>query len=575
MDDINRNLRFGLKSKFFLLILPIILFTSFSIGLLLFYTSKNQLQSEMDKRGLSEVESLASDSEYGALTENRAILDNIVKGRLRKPDIIYVEITGGDNKILAQNGKDDYGSFNDEIANISRPVSDTRRLPLTLNKGKHALGFIAPILSEESAVDDGAEDLGFLTIGEAGGESSQQPAVIGLVKVVFSLKNLNDKISYIFSIGAFIVFSITAISTIISLFLLNVLIKPIRKVTETAMEISKGNFDKTVEVKSLDEIGIMAENFNRMTSILQLHINELEELKDKLEHKVDERTIDLKCANSALKSAYDDLKRTQKQLIHSEKMASLGLLTAGIAHEINNPVNFIASGVDTLDERVGELLLLLDKYKELEKDSSLNLSEFLKKITNFKERIYYEDTIIDLRKILDGISEGVDRTVKIVKDLRQVSRNKDDKVHTININKQINATLNILNAQYKSRIEIIREYAGDPTLECYPDQINKVFMNILGNAVQSIENKGVIKIKTARKEDGIFITVTDSGKGIPEENMPRIFDPFFTTKEVGEGTGLGLSMSYEIIKNHNGDINVKSKPGEGSVFEVRLPAKLG
>ena len=405
-------------------------------------------------------------------------------------------------------------------------------------------------------------------------KAQQVSTEIGTVKVCFSLDNLNKKISDVFFVGVFIIFSISTIAIIISFYFINILIKPVRKVAKTAMEISMGHFDRTVEIHTYDEIGIMADNFNRMTSTLRSYINELEQFKNKLEQKVEERTNDLQYTNDELKRAYDNLKKTQLQLIHSEKMASLEVLIAGVGHEINNPINFISSGIDTLKERICEVFLLLDKYKELKEDTTKKLPEFMKEVCSLKQRIYYDETTNDIKTVLKGIDEGVDRTVRIVKDLKQISGNRNGKACAICIKKQIESTLNILSSQYKSQIEFDKEFASNNMIECYPDQINTVLMNILSNAVQSIKHDGVIRIKTSRKDTDLLITVSDTGDGIAEENLTKIFDPFFTTKDVGSGTGLGLSLSYEIIRNHNGEISVKSELGKGSEFTIKLPVML-
>jgi len=574
MDDIDQRLKFSLRLKFFLLISIIIISSGISICLLFFYASKKQLVAEIDKRGISAAKSFAYNVEYGVLTENRNILEKIIEGSFQKPDIIYVEVTGDDNEILAQKSENGYNLFRDKERRIVELEDKVHRLCLTSDNGAMAYQFTAPILTDENVNSKNRDELDILIMGED--EQKTQPVLteIGSVKVCLSLASLNKKASDVFFIGVFIIFSISTIAIIISLYFINILIKPVKKIAEIAMEISKGNFDKSVEIHTYDEIGIMADNFNRMTLALRSYINELEQFRNKLEQRVEERTNDLQHTNDELKKAYDNLKKTQLQLIHSEKMASLGLLIAGVAHEINNPINFISSGIDTLKERISEVLILLDKYKELEDDPSKELPEFIKEVCSLKQRIYYDETTDDIKKVFKGIDEGVDRTVRIVKDLKQISGNRNGKTCTISIKKQIESTLNILSSQYKSRIEFDKEFTGNNMIECYPDQINAVLMNVLSNAVQSIKHDGVIKIKTSRNDTDLLITVSDTGDGIAEENLAKIFDPFFTTKDVGSGMGLGLSLSYEIIRNHNGEISVKSEPGKGSEFTIKLPVML-
>jgi len=273
-------------------------------------------------------------------------------------------------------------------------------------------------------------------------------------------------------------------------------------------------------------------------------------------------------------NAHNRLKEMQNQIIRQEKMASLGQLVAGIAHEINNPVNFISSGLRPLKDRINEIFLLLDKYKELEPiGDSKELADLTNQIYQLKREISFETTVSEIEELIETISDGANRTAKIVRDLQHFSRDKKGVIENININKHIDSTLNLLRNQYKNRIKILKEYNEDLMIECYSGQINQVLLNILSNAIQAIEDVGEIRIRTYGDDKYIFIVVSDTGKGIAEGDILRIFDPFFTTKDVGKGTGLGLSISYEIIKSHRGDIEVKSELGKGSEFTIKLPVR--
>jgi PAS domain S-box-containing protein len=285
-------------------------------------------------------------------------------------------------------------------------------------------------------------------------------------------------------------------------------------------------------------------------------------------------------AEQELKKAYDDLKKAhqelqnaQFQLVQSEKMASLGQLVAGVAHEINNPVNFISSGLTPLRRNIDDLIQIVRKYSELSLSKHEKLEDFLKDVAILKEEIGYEEAIHGIYSMLDSIREGVHRTVRIVKDLRSFSRPDEAELKPFNIHDGLESTLNLLTSQYKNRIEVIREYNNVPLVECYAGQINQVFMNLLVNAIQAIKSTGQIRIKTWSVKDTVKVSIKDSGHGIPREIVGKIFDPFFTTKGVGEGTGLGLSISYSIIQKHQGKIEVQSEVGIGSEFIITLPVK--
>jgi PAS domain S-box-containing protein len=282
---------------------------------------------------------------------------------------------------------------------------------------------------------------------------------------------------------------------------------------------------------------------------------------------------ELKKAYEELKKAHQDLQNAQLQLIQSEKLASLGQLVAGVAHEINNPVNFISSGLTPLRRNIDDLISLVRKYSKLSSIKPEQLEDFVREVEAFKEEIEYEDAINGIYNMLESIREGVQRTVRIVRDLRSFSRPDEAELKEVNLHEGLESTLNLLSNPYKNRIEVIREYGDIPPVECYAGQINQVFMNLLVNASQAIKNTGQVRIKTWRVEDKVKISIKDSGSGIPQEILGKIFDPFFTTKQVGEGTGLGLSISYGIIQKHHGKIEVQSEVGVGSEFIITLPIK--
>lgn len=273
--------------------------------------------------------------------------------------------------------------------------------------------------------------------------------------------------------------------------------------------------------------------------------------------------------------AYDKLKGAQSQLVQSEKMASLGQLTAGVAHEINNPINYISGGIDSLKTCFNELSELLEIYKvaEKEEDEAKKL-EYITKATKFKKEIDFAALEDEIKGLLSSIKTGANRTTEIVKSLRTFSRLDEDSLKRANIEEGIDATLVILRSQLKDKVEVIKEYSGIPEISCYPGQLNQVFMNIISNAAQAIEGTGQLFISTLQTDESVIIKIKDTGKGMPEDVRKRIFEPFFTTKDVGEGTGLGLSIAIGIIEKHKGKIEVNSEVGKGTEFIITLSNNL-
>jgi signal transduction histidine kinase len=272
--------------------------------------------------------------------------------------------------------------------------------------------------------------------------------------------------------------------------------------------------------------------------------------------------------NNDLAIALGELKAAQIQLVQNEKMASLGQLTAGIAHEINNPVNFVTSSVSPLKRNFEDLKKLFESY-----DFLLSKTDQKVAIEQLKKEFDLQQNLTESGNLLSGIAEGSRRTAEIVKNLRNFSRMDNEEMKSVNINDGINSTLPLLqNKLSQQHIEVIQSLGNIPQIEGYPGPLNQVFMNLLTNAIDAIGSNGKIFINTSAEKKNVKISIRDTGKGMTAELKQKIFDPFFTTKEVGKGTGLGLSISYGIIEKHRGKIEVKSELGKGTEFIIWLPA---
>lgn len=294
-----------------------------------------------------------------------------------------------------------------------------------------------------------------------------------------------------------------------------------------------------------------------------------------LEAKVDERTSALKQTNQELTTTLTELKQTQSQLVNAEKMASLGQLTAGIAHEINNPINFVVSNVKPLQRDIEDIHELVSKYEALDKEGGL--SDKLSDINKFRKEIDYDYIKEEIANLLKGIEEGATRTADIVKGLRVFSRLDENDLKRINILDGIESTLTLLNPEISNSMDLVKNYSTLPAIECYPGKMNQVFMNVLNNAIFAIkahktrQEKGKLEISTSSDNQFVCISIKDNGMGMKDEVKAKVFDPFFTTKDVGKGTGLGMSITFSIIKDHNGSIEFNSEYGAGTEFILKLP----
>ena len=318
--------------------------------------------------------------------------------------------------------------------------------------------------------------------------------------------------------------------------------QPIETVTNVAQQVAReSNFNLQVPVTTQDEIGVLAVSFNQLIQ------------------RVSEYT--------------QELKQTQSQLIQTEKMSSLGQMVAGIAHEINNPVNFIGGNIDYAHQYIQDLTDLVTLYQEYYPNPPDAILEHI-------EDIELEFLREDLPKTLSSMKMGADRIREIVVSMRNFSRSDDGNMKSADIHEGIDSTLVILNHRLKQGIEVIKQYGKLPAVECSPAQLNQVFMNVIGNAIDALEemkkgDKGyspTIWISTEVTADNtVTLKIRDNGPGIAASCAQQIFDPFFTTKSIGKGTGLGLAISYQIVAKHHGKIEVNSQIGQGTEFVITLP----
>jgi signal transduction histidine kinase len=283
--------------------------------------------------------------------------------------------------------------------------------------------------------------------------------------------------------------------------------------------------------------------------------------------------ITLQRANQALIALNESLRKAQAQLLQSERLASIGQLAAGVAHEINNPIGYVFSNFGTLEGYLARLVEMLEAYEQAE--PALAGSAIAGRLAALRGRVELDYLKQDIPLLMAESKEGLSRVRKIVQDLKDFSRvDTQQEWVWASLHRGIDSTLNIVANEIKYRADVRREYGDLPDIECLPSELNQVFLNLLVNAAHAIgPERGLIVVRSGDAGNEVWVEVEDNGSGMAPEQLVRIFDPFFTTKPVGRGTGLGLSLAYGIVQKHNGRIDVHSKPGRGSCFRVTLPVR--
>lgn len=502
-------------------------------------------QQQLQERVYTTTSLFATTTKDAVLSYDLASLEDFTHEVMKNPGMVYARVLGPENTVFSESGDRDM---------LDRP-------------------FVADG-SIESVTD---------SIFDNFAEISEDGVIHGRVELGIDTNSIDAYVAKTSRLSAAIAIVEMVLVALFSLLLGRYLTGQLKTLTTAAKAISNGKLDVSVPVKGSDEIADVAHAFNRMTEKLQLTEAKRDEYERKLlalntdlEDRVRRRTQTLEEKNHELSLAYDKLKEAQSHLLQSEKMASVGQLAAGVAHEINNPVGFISSNLESLREYLTTYRHALEKYASAQEcDTDDEKDAILQEVHRFCEEEDIAFIHQDIGTLLNESIDGSNRVRDIVLNLRNFSHVDTTEKSATDINACLESTLKIVNNEIKYTCEIVRDFQTLPEVNCVVGQVNQVFLNLIINASQAVDKQGTIHISTRQIDDKVEIKIRDNGCGIEQENLAKLFDPFFTTKPVGEGTGLGLAIVYGIVQDHHGEITVSSELGKGTCFSVILPIDGG
>ncbi len=414
---------------------------------------------------------------------------------------------------------------------------------------------------------------------EATGRSEKE--VVGYVAVVLSKKMFSQGIRNILIQTGISMLLFLVIGIFMTFFIIRKVTHPLR---ELVLAIRKGKED----IENPGDLSDLSKTYTSLVKDLERSFQTIHELNEKLEEKVQDRTLQLTNANeelfrrqrklennnARLVKALRRLKETQEQLIQKEKLAAMGQLVAGVAHEINNTVNFISGALPSLNRSLEEVKEVLAEYDELEQAKEAGaLDDKFNIVKELKEKLSYGELFGTIDQLMENIDEGTRRTTRIIRDLKTYSREDTEKFVPADLHAVVDSTIHYIEKSILEHITIERDYGVLPPVSCLPGSLSQVFLNIMNNGIQAMEGSGKLTFRTEHRGECVHLFLSDTGCGISKQDLPKIFDPFFTNKEVGQGTGLGLGISYTIIKQHGGEIGVRSEIGRRTTFEIILPIR--
>ena len=512
----------------------------------------NVIDETLTKRAQSTATLFATTTKDAVLSFDLASLETFIDELLKNPDIAYAKVFDQNEQLLASGGQESL---------IDRPFSEDKQL---------------------SDVVDGVFD-SFALI-------SEEQFYFGRVELGISIQPTQEAIANVqawsLSIAFFELFLVASFSFLLGTYLTRQL-KALSRGAEDVMKALKSrDFDNVeVNVKGNDELSELAKSFNALVKSLkhelninQQHEDELQELNSQLEDKVKARTAALSAKNTELLCVNLEMKETQQQLLQAEKMASVGQLAAGVAHEINNPIGFVTSNISTLKDYISAYQLLVLQAKTLVK---AELRENIEAHVGFQELLNKGDFDFindDVDELLAESTEGLTRVTKIVEGLKLFSRVDADEKKMVDLNHCLKTTLNMVKNELKYDSDLETQFSTLPAVNINVGKLSQVFTNVLinaGHAIKATETFGKIIVSTEVVEKHVIVNVIDNGIGMSADTLSKIFNPFYTTKPEGAGTGLGLSISIGIIAEHGGEMTAESQVGKGTRFIIKLPIESG
>lgn len=535
---------------------------------------KKNFHTSYDAHGRTMVHMLATTIRLAVFIENKEGLRIPVQGMLVPDDIVEVAVFNKDQQLLYQETKKTGGPLH--IPANAKATHETLNTLTNKETLEHETDDALIYWHQVSfdSVQDTAEDWYF----EAEIPVPEKE-VVGYVALVLSKEVLKHGQQQIIAQTGVTVLFFLALG-ILATFII------IQKVTEPLRGLLQFIRKSTHDTEGSDDLALLTETYGSIIEDLEQSFITIAALKDGLEEQVTQRTRKLAQANAALSTreaklaisnanlsqALIQLQDTQEQLIQQEKLASIGQLVAGVAHEVNNTINFVSVALPSLHNCLSELRTVMASYEEVEQARGSDLlAEKIAALREIKEEVTFTELFSTIDQLMDNIDEGIRRTTGIITDLNTYSRKDSEKSSAVDLNETLDAALNRVDSQKLSHIEVVRDYGKLPQVQCLADRISQVFVNLIHNSIDAMDNAGQLTITTQCGRDHVHIFFADTGHGIAAEDLHKIFDPFYTRKEVGKGTGLGLSISYAIIKRHGGDIRVRSNVGTGTTLEIILP----
>ncbi len=572
MLEIIKKLKRSYNTRILLVFIGGMVFLAIGLDLLFIHIQRKSYTDHTRHSGLATARLLAQAVQVGVFAETASMMRPVVDSLLLQEDIYRVVVLNGQEKVLLdrQIGK----TIQEEEDDSLLQLETVRREGNNFLNMKHSFVFWWPVMS--SVAYSGEDELYFLDEES----ETQEKKLIGWVAVSTSKQQFHVEIRQLILRTGMLVAAVLFLAIFCTVALLNKMMHPLKELVAKV-----GNVGESDEERG--DIGLLDTTYSTLLERLEQSFSTIDELRLNLEKKVKERTSELAMANkdlewkketlkesnASLEQALEETKEAQAQLIHSEKMAALGQLVAGVAHEVNNNINFIVTAAPALEKVLEGIKKITDVYHEAGiQETDREMLAALKQAEELREELGIDTLYKNIDLVLNSIREGCSRSVKIVSELTSFSRQDSDDLNEFDVNEAIFSSWKFVDTRYKGKVRLETELGKVPLVTCAGGRIRQVFLNIMNNGVQAIaEAGGTLTVTTFSDKEMVNVRFGDTGHGIAKEDLPRIFDPFFTKKEVGQGTGLGLGICYKIMARHHGKIRVESGKGSGTAITISLP----